>query len=83
MKVMLNKQSKKRAPKTPAKIVIKLDKECLRIFKKAVTDLVHTKKFHYLNMINSFILANVQLTDDVYKIFKVLEDNVSISLMTQ
>ena len=51
----------------------------LKIIRKAIKDLKETKKAVYMNIINSFVKSDIEINDDIYELFKILEDRVSIS----
>lgn len=55
-----------------------LDKDILKVVRQAMRKLIETRKALYLNIINSFVLSEVQVSDEVFEVFKVLEDKVSI-----
>lgn len=72
------------------KSLYKLDKEAFKIIRSAVKDLKKTKKNVYLNIINSFLVAEISMYkrnnqnlkislvfEEIYTIFEILEDKVS------
>ena len=74
---------------------VKIDPEGIKIVKDAVKDLLKTKKAVYLNMINSFLNAEVEWMkannirngttvtfDHIHSIFNILNDKVSLPPIT-
>jgi hypothetical protein len=53
------------------------DKDIIKIIKSAVTDFLSTYQSVYLNIINSFIKADITLSEEVYEVFTVLYNSVS------
>lgn len=58
---------------------LSMTKDMLKIIRKAVKDLKDTKKAVYLNIINSFLKSGVEASDDVYELFKILDEKVTFS----
>ena len=54
------------------------DKDITKIIRLAIRDLVDTRKAVYINIINSFIQNDIEISDDIFEIFKVLDDKVRI-----
>lgn len=65
----------KKANKNKQKV--QLDKEILKILRSAVRDLKDTRKALYLNIINSFIQNDFELTEEIFEVFQILDDKVS------